>query len=167
MKTLKFLSFLILFVFVACEKNQGSGQTEQPDVTPVVYERTVWVNEDVECCGVKDPLNNLEWLKEASEFDEYKTTSSKIYGNNFIFLFRNKDTQKDHIVVNSYCYGSVAWTYIYDCDGQLIGGGDYVVRTTRKQIKFVNEPAPPCDTCDEFFKTHYFIDTIAYSLIQL
>ena len=45
------LAFFCSLIFIGCERERN-------------YERTTWVNPDVECCGVKDPLNNLEWLNE-------------------------------------------------------------------------------------------------------
>ena len=103
MKKLIFFISLFLLTLMGCERN---------------YERTIWINPDVECCGVKDPLNNLEWLKESSRFDEYIDRSSSDY--NFIFLFRNKETQKNHIVVNY--YSRVSWVTIYDCEKE---NGEY------------------------------------------
>ena len=70
MEKLMFFVLLSLFLFVGCEKR---------------YKRTICVNSEVECCGVKDPLNNLEWLREASRFDDYIDNSSSDY--NYIFLF--------------------------------------------------------------------------------
>ena len=150
MKKFIFFISLSLLILVGCEKR---------------YERTIWVNPDVECCGVKDPLNNLEWLKESSRFDEYIDRSSSDY--NFIFLFRNIETQKNHIVVNY--YSRVSWVSIYDCEGNLIGGGGYSI-LKRVQIvnrEFLSESPEPCDTCGEFFQTHVLIDTIAYSDVKL
>lgn len=150
MKKLIFFISLSLLTLVGCEKN---------------YERTIWVNPDVECCGVKDPLNNLEWLRKTSKFDDYNVRPLTDY--NFIFLFRNNETQKDHIVVNR--YSRVSWVSIYDCEGNCIDGGHYSIQNHPKfvKIKNVNEsPAEPCDTCYEFFKTHTLVDTIAYSMVK-
>ncbi len=149
MKKLIFFISLFLLTLMGCERN---------------YERTIWINPDVECCGVKDPLNNLEWLKESSRFDEYIDRSSSDY--NFIFLFRNKETQKNHIVVNY--YSRVSWVTIYDCEGDYIDGGHYSLQNQPKFVKskIANDPPEPCDTCDEFFKIHTLIDTIAYSIVK-
>ena len=71
------IAFFCVLIFAGCERN---------------YERTIWVNPDVECCGIKDPLNNLEWLKEWYEdsyFNEELVLGAKIYGE-FILLYQNK-----------------------------------------------------------------------------
>ena len=149
MEKLMFIVLLFLFLFVGCEKR---------------YERTSWVNSEVECGGVKDPLNNLEWLREASRFDDYIDNSSSDY--NYIFLFRNKETQKDHIVIDY--YSSVSCVRIYDCEGVRIDGGHYSLQNQPKyaKTKIANGPPAPCDTCDEFFRTHVLVDTIAYSVVD-
>ena len=128
-------------------------------------ERIIWINSDVECCGVKDPLNNLGWLKEKSRFYEYNEAPLNDY--NYIFLYRNTLTDKDHIVVNYY-YSRVSWVIIYDCEGNLIDGGGYSI-LKRVQIvnrEFLSEGPEPCDTCDEFFQTHVLMDTISYLIIK-
>jgi hypothetical protein len=149
MKKLIFFISLSLLTLVGCEKN---------------YERTIWINPNVECCGVKDPLNNLKWLKESSKFDEYNAGEPTDY--NFIFLFRNNETQKDHIVINR--YSRVSWVNIYDCEGNYIDGGHCSIQNQTKFMspKLKNDPPEPCDTCHEFFKTHTLIDTIAYSMVK-
>ena len=158
---------LTLLVFISC----GEKIVEQPPNKPsdkptetTECKRTIWVNPDVECCDVKDPLNNLEWLRKTSKFDEYNTAPASDY--NFIFLFKNKDTQKDYIVVNYYCCTS--WVFIYDCIGNFIDGGGYSIleRNKIEEGEFTaEEPPAPCNTCDEFFNTHTLIDTIAYSIV--
>ena len=77
MKRLIFFIPLFLFMLVGCEKKRSENNSN-PIEKPIEYERTVWINPDVECCGVKDPINNLGWLKEASEFDEYKNQQKQI-----------------------------------------------------------------------------------------
>ena len=161
-KSIFFIS-LFLFSLVGCEKKRSENNSNTIE-KPIEYEHTVWINPDVECCGVKDPLNNLEWLKETSKFDEYKDAPASDY--NFIFLFRNKETKKDHIVVNR--YNRFSWVLIYNCEGVLIDGGSYSIQ---KQAQFIknnveNDPPEPCDTCDTFFQTHILVDTIAYSMVK-
>ena len=163
MKRLIFFIPLFLFMLVGCEKKRSENNSN-PIEKPIEYERTVWINPDVECCGVKDPLNNLGWLRETSKFDECNDALSKNY--NFIFLFRNKETKKDHIVVNR--YRRVSWVFIYDCEGVFIDGGGYSLQKHTQFIKnnVENDPPEPCDTCDTFFKTHTLIDTIAYFIVK-
>ena len=80
MKRLIFFISLFMFVLVGCERERNYERN---------YERTIWINPDVECCGVKDPLTNLEWLKEWYEFSlsiEENELSYPIYG--FIYIFK-------------------------------------------------------------------------------
>ena len=192
MKKLIFLISLSLLILVGCERKRSQHNSEHeyeriiwvnsdvniehkhehtiwanPDENiEHVYERSIWINPDVECCGVKDPLNNLGWLKETSKFDEYNEAPQTDY--NYIFLYRNKLTYKDYIVVNYY-YSRISWVIIYDCKGNLIDGGGYSL-LKREQIvnrEYSNECPEPCDTCDEFFQSHVLIDTIAYSDVKL
>ena len=109
-------------------------------------------------------LNNLEWLRETSKFDDYNEAPASDY--NFIFLFRNEETQKDHIVVNRYNHFS--WVFIYDCEGVFIDGGSYFIQEQTKFVKtkLKNDSPEPCDTCGEFFQTHILVDTIAYSKVK-
>ncbi len=156
MKKLIFFISLSLLTLVGCEKN---------------YERTIWVNPDVECCGVKDPLNNLEWLRQTAYFNDYETASYSF--SNYILLFKNNTTYENFIVTNT--DNGINWIAIYDCDGNMIGGGEYPynyknskknnqVEKTYKSRKY--GPAKSCDICDEFFKTHTLMDTIAYFIVK-
>ena len=154
MKKLIFFISLSMLILVGCEKN---------------YERTIWINPDVECCGVKDPLNNLEWLTQTAYFDEYKTASFSFF--NCILLFENDTTHENFIVTNTKT--SVNWVIIYDCNGDIIDGGAYNYTNSNK-IKYIKNsdnselagPAQPCRTCDEFFKTHTLVDSIAYFIVK-
>ncbi len=155
MKALKFLLFLFFFVFVACEKNKNSSQTDQSDVPPVVYERTVWVNEDVECCGVKDPLNNLGWLKEASEFDEYKTILQSC--SKYLLLYKNNTTQENIIVISS---ENEKATHVLrlNCNGDKMC--DHII------WEKTNVSMTECFICMKFYETHTEIDTVAYYIVK-
>ena len=157
MKKLIFFISLSLLTLVGCEKN---------------YERTVWVNPDVECCSVKDPLNNLEWLKELYSVykDSYFSKKIELSEPEFFFLFQNSITQENFVVIDIQGkYGS--WIHIYSCDGNKIDGGIYDyhqnINSENKFSESVNEtPPPPCYICEEFFKTHTLTDTIAYFIAE-
>ena len=157
-KSILFLA-IIASIFVACEQQADKNPTTKPNIEP-----NFWINTDSECCGVKDPLNTLEWLRAKSQFDEDNENPN--YQYNYIFLFRNNETQKEHIVVNR--YSRVSWVSIYDCEGNYIDGGHYSIQNQTKFIssKLKNDPPEPCDTCYEFFKTHTLVDTIAYSMFK-
>jgi hypothetical protein len=149
MKKLVFFISLSLLILVSCEKH---------------CKRTMWTNPDVECCGVKDPINNLAWLTQTAYFDEYETASFSF--SNYILLFKNNTTHENFIVTNANT--GVSWVSIYDCEGNYIDGGHYSIQNQTKFIssKLKNDPPEPCDTCYEFFKTHTLIDTIAYYIVE-
>ena len=50
MKRLIFFIPLFLFMLVGCEKKRSENNSN-PIEKPIEYERTVWINPDVECCG--------------------------------------------------------------------------------------------------------------------
>ena len=130
------------------------------------YERVKWINPDVECCGVKDPLNNLAWLNDwykNSYFNEESELNYQSYG--FIYVFENDSTLENFIVIRNLIYESLPCRFwLYTCEGEFIDGG-YYYDYDSKNI-FSNDvnaiPLPPCDYCDEFFQTHILVDTIAY-----
>ena len=86
MKKLIFFISLSLLILVGCERN---------------YERTIWVNPDVECCGVKDPLNNLEWLN-----SWYRSSYFNVIINyptyQIVYIFNNDSTSEDFIVTRTF-----------------------------------------------------------------
>ena len=151
MKKLIFFISLSLLALVGCERN---------------YERIIWVNPDVECCGVKDPLNNLEWLNERymnSFF--YKEYNAPSYG--YIYIFRNDSTLENFIVTR--IYGTLTKHYfeLFTCDGKIIDEGYYVDYNndyTNPDIKYTRENTGIrlCSECEEFFQNHTLIDTIYY-----
>ena len=112
MKKLIFFISLSMLILVGCEKN---------------YERTIWVNPDVECCGVKDPLNNLEWLNnwyKDSYFNEDNELDYQSYG--FIYVFENDSTSENFIVIRNLIYESLPCRFwLYTCEGEFIDGGYY------------------------------------------
>ena len=67
------------------------------------------------------------------------------------------------------------WIGIYDCDGSMIGGGQYPYnyknskennQEEKAYRSIKNGPAKPCNICDEFFKTHILTDTIAQFIVE-
>ncbi len=163
LKKLIFFISISLISLVGCEQQIDKKTTTEPTVEP-----NVWINTESECCGVKDPLNNLEWLREKSQFDEHNENPD--YKYKYVLLFRNQDTSADYIVVNYFTRTS--WTIIYACDGNEITGGEYELQKKAQNMKCIYsnkqnfEPALPCDMCEKFFKTHSLIDTIAYHIVK-
>ena len=125
MKRLIFFIPLFLFMLVGCEKKRSENNSN-PIEKPIEYERTVWINPDVECCGVKNPINNLEWLKELYKMykDSYFSTATGLKEPEFIFLFQNDITQENFVVIDLNGEYS-SWITIYDCSGNKIDGGVY------------------------------------------
>lgn len=158
MKKLIFFISLSLLALVGCEHN---------------YERTIWVNPDVECCGVKDPLNNLEWLNnwyKDSYFNKENELDYQSYG--FIYIFENDSTSEKFIVtrIRKYYNNHPNWFQLYTCEGNLIDCGIYSDYNTeyanpdivfKKSNKQYIEPRQ-CIMCTDFFNTHTMVDTIAY-----
>ena len=174
MKKLIFFISLSLLTLVGCSVKKDGNFTR----VKINRKHTVWINQDVECCGVKDPANNLEWFKKIT--DEmalhdfpYRT-----------FLFR--DTKDDYIVVLLKGRNRRS-TYIYECNGTRIGYGSYnfgynfvegeAFNSFEEQLKQVNKKTKtkknnkhttkklhpfPCSICEDFYKTHILIDTISY-----
>jgi hypothetical protein len=149
------IAFFCSLIFAGCERERNEK---------IEYERTIWVNPDVECCGIKDPLNNLEWLKELyygnSYFKKCQESTSP-YG--FIYVFTNDSTQENYIVENH--HSTISWITIYNCDGSMLDGGYYNFQNKIiEESNFVETKSGPeeCRSCDEFFRTNTLIDTIAY-----
>ena len=159
-KSIFIIAIFALISLAGCEKNCEKN-----------YERTIWVNPDVECCGVKNPINNLEWLK--GLYNVYNSHFSKTTGliqPEFFFLFQNSITQENFVVIDIQGEYS-SWIHIYDCRGSQIDGGVYRYHQNRNsENTFFNNvnttPPPRCNTCEEFFKTNVLTDTIAYFIIK-
>ena len=160
MKKLVFFISLSLLILVGCDKQPSKHN----------YERTIWTNPDVECCGINDPINNLEWITQIPYFDDYKTATFPY--SNHILLFKNDITHENFIITNR--KDKINLIVIYNCNGDIIDGGYYNYTNSNKinHIKngYISElatsPAEPCYMCDEFFQTHTLIDTIAYYIVE-
>ena len=158
MKKLLFFISLVMFALVGCERERNYERN---------YERTIWINLDVECCGVKDPLNNLEWLKEWYEdsyFNEEKVLDYEEYAE-FIFVYENDSSKEDMIVRKIIYNNTMDWYYIYYCDGEWLTDGTYygenINRVLQKNDFNAQYISTECPLCEEFFNTHVLIDTIA------
>ena len=153
------IAFFCVLIFAGCERERNEK---------IEYERTIWVNPDVECCGVKDPLNNLEWLKEIYDmrFNQYEQIKSSAY--EYIFLFRN---DSNDYIVRKADMGNHSWFGLYECNGTFIDGGVFSEKQSANkytQIKKqqTEEPARPCYLCSEFFEKNTLVDTISFYIIE-
>ena len=155
-KSIFIIAIFALISLAGCEKNCEKN-----------YERTIWVNPDVECCGVKNPLNNLEWLKEWYEdsyFNKGKRLDYEKYAE-FIFVYEN-DSNKNEMIVRKVIYNNTMdWYYVYYCDGEWLTAGtyydNYTYELSQKDSLNIQYTSTDCPLCEEFFSTHTLTDTIA------
>ena len=154
-KSIFIIAIFALILLVGCERN---------------YDRTIWINPDAECCGVKDPINNLEWLKDwykDSYFNEELVLGAKIYGE-FILLYQNKTTLEEFIIIKRKYHYPTAFYIINYCSGERLALGNYsdindnLLEPKQKKNRMLYISEPECDICAYFFDTHILIDTIAY-----
>ncbi len=177
MKKLIFFISLSMLILAGCSVKKDGNFTR----VKIDKQRTVWINKDIECCGVKDPANNLEWFK--------KYTNSLMLQNSSYrtFLYRDTIIPNDYIVILG--HKVFKFIVIYDCNGIKIGGGglnyfsDIVAcksfsrqmsnselekkhkhseQNNRSNNKRNLARPSPCFICDEFLKTHVLVDTISY-----
>ena len=86
MKRLILFISLSLLILAGCSVKKDGNFTR----VKIDKQRTVWVNQNVECCGIKDIVNNWDWLKEMYSYDFNYPAA--------IFLFRDTITNEDYIV---------------------------------------------------------------------
>ena len=170
MKKLIFFISISMLILAGCSVKKDGNFTH----TDIDNNRIIWVNWEVECCGVNDPLNNLEWLKK--DYDRVLKLYEQIESMPYVyycyfFLFRNDLTYIDYIVRKS-----TMWKYsnfmIYECDGTIVDMGVFYDESNpNKMLKndnseYYEDPPYNCISCDKFFKTHTLVDTIFYFVIQ-
>lgn len=98
---------LLLITGVGCENKQ--------EPTFEIYE-----NREASACGIKDPLKNIDWIK------DYCTKHSKSFLET-MYIYKNKVENTDYIVIetsteydSSRSPSSVQTTSVYSCKGELI-----------------------------------------------
>ena len=157
MKKLIFFILLSLLTLVGCEGEHN-------------YERTIWVNPDVECCGVKDPLNNLEWLNDWYGYYGYSYFNREEINYptyQIVYLFSNDSTLENFFVIKTSNSNFDNYFNLFTCDGNLVDEGEYVnfdLDYTNPDILYQKSQIsiPKCQLCDDFFENHILVDTIAY-----
>ena len=169
MKKLIFFILLSMLILVGCSVKKNRNFT----YVKTDKDRTVWINQNVKCCGVKDPANNLEWLKNKLILE--KTTPYSYC----VLLFRNNLDSTESIVIK--CDNSFSF---YDCFGVRFGGGldydryhysilpnidtDLLKKTENKRFTIPSRFAAPapCFKCKHFFNNNTLIDVIAYYIVE-
>ena len=172
MKKLIFFILLSMLILVGCSVKKDGNFTR----VKIDKQRTIWVNHEVECCGVKAPANNLEWLNNKLILE--KTTPYSYC----VLLFRNNLDSTESIVIK--CDHSFSF---YDCSGIRFGGGlDYnkeyystlnmlsnintnlLKKTENKRVAIPSDFAAPapCSKCKHFFNNNTLIDVIAYYIVE-
>ena len=181
MKKLIFFISISMLILAGCSVKKDGNFTR----VKIDKQRTVWVNQNVECCGIKDIVNNWDWLKEMYSYDFNYPAA--------IFLFRDTITNEDYIVrIRKYRKNPNECLYsIKYCNGESIDGGhggigrysnidggaylSYLKLTKNdkymKRLNFIQrgpnyKRKKYCKTCDEFFQTHVLTDTISYLVIK-
>lgn len=142
------------------------------------YERVKWINPDVECCGVKDPLNNLAWLNDWYK-NSYFNKKNDYPTYEIIYLFHNDSTLDDFIVTKTFGYNYSNYFQLFTCKGEWLDEGRYYdynsdyanpdilyQKSKMNEDKDSNVPIPYCESCDFFFETHTLVDTIAYFYVK-
>ena len=153
MKNLIFIISLSLLVLVGCEQRK--------------YECTdVWENHDVECCGVEDPLNNIEWLnkihlQQKSQFFYYKVEI-------LCLKYENKTTKEHSILFYEH---KVYPRYVsaFSCEGKCLFCGtlgsspEYIDIFTSNQYTRSSESMAPhmdSDIWNTFVQENILVDTL-------
>ncbi len=161
------------------------------------------INSKVECCGVKNPVKNLQWLN----FKEDATKSDF----SCVLLFKDNSTQEYYFVTREIRPMRTGMHLIvmdkisiYNCDGKELDYGAYfrgkatdvpmnfeaqnkklnkrLNKISKRLIKLENkldkergnitESAPnlqrptPCESWENFIKTHTLVEVVAYSYIK-
>ena len=130
------LDFSLLLAGTGCEKKQ----------TFEIFENRV-----IDCCGVINPIENLEWLNEVIK------TDTPHYSSYSVELFVNNIDETQFIVTKDPIFTSV-----YSCNGNRLFGGHYIGETNFQQEEhtFQSVSPEPCEECEDFYKTHHLIGVI-------
>ncbi len=134
-----------------------------------VYECVeVWENHEVECCGVEDPLNNLEWLKETHLYYKSRPLYDKV--EILCLKYENKITKEHSILFYKH---KVYPRYVtaYSCNGEYYFGGtlgsspQYIdIFTYSQSVTRSSEPMEPhmgSDIWNTFVQENVLVDTLA------
>ncbi|MGM9805201.1 MAG: hypothetical protein ACI3Z7_02065 [Candidatus Aphodosoma sp.] len=159
---------VLLFMLTGCE--------QQPK-----YKMEIYVNTDTDACGIKDPMHNIDWLKDdLGYFDNYDYKFPIIQD----YCIYNDSLGESSIVIFDYA-DTYLYVQAYTCDETPVVSGiwqnpydfnPYVTATLQgPDIRYAlnvlldtdaNHPvyytkAPDCDECPDFFATHQFVDILA------
>ena len=98
-----------------------------------------WINSEIECYAISDPINNLDWLAPKANFGKFDFSC--------LLLYRN-DYTGEYYIVNHYIDFAIHLTTtddivsiidVYKCDGQHVVGGGVLNKNSDfyEQIKFL------------------------------
>lgn len=155
------------------------------------FKMDIYVNTDAEICGVKDPMNNIDWLKEKLDYYRSKEYLEPIKEDYCIYSDSIGELCIVQVSQERYYRGyikdlqeiSYLAIRIRTCDRTALCGGawhnpkydfDAIPPTTPQSSNAQADPMyckkggyifsqqpDPCDECDEFFATHTFVGFIA------
>lgn len=142
------------------------------------FKMDIYVNTDAEICGVKDPMNNIDWLKENLDHYRSKEYLEPVKEDYCIY----SDSLGELCIVQVWKDGYLG-VRTYTCDKTVLWGGawsslkydfDNIPPTTpqdsnpkaapihdKREDSFEKVPPKHCRECDEFFATHTFVGFIA------
>ncbi|MCI7429674.1 MAG: hypothetical protein MSS84_02145 [Bacteroidales bacterium] len=116
----KNLFMTVCIVCAVCVAGCDDDRSSEHPGTPLPtgpYHFLIEENHDVECCGIKDPLANLEWLQVDTAHDQYLRYWC-------VYLALDTITNEDIIVC---AYGDYHWyeyAHYYLCNGEHLFGGE-------------------------------------------
>ena len=154
-KSIFIIALFTLISLVGCEEK--------------IYEcTTIWENHDVECCGVEDPLNNLEWLNEVLLYHK----SLHLYNKAEILCLKYENkTSKEHSILFYKHKIYPRYISVYSCNGKYYFGGslgsssDYIdIFTYNQSVTRSSEPMAPhmhSDIWNTFVLENILVDTLA------
>lgn len=89
----------------------------------------VWINHEIEACGVQDPILNLDWMattlaKEKSRQSEFQVELRKCKETgNMVFVFPKKDADGNYILFD-----------VYNCAGEKIYSYEFIFATVPESV---------------------------------
>ena len=138
----------------------------------IQYDCQVWVNEEAEVCGVKNPIENIDWLKKINQLyvDDfnYYVKSNKYY-EYVLSIYENNISAERYFVIQWFS----EYYEAYDCSqNEPFKAGKWKKENQSSTQQQNVQPSPLhepiCEGCDEFFENSTFLyDLVIYRNIQI